>query len=78
MYTFIHRYTYIQTFSVLQNSQSLALRAVLLSVVDEIAAVTDGLRNFADAEVLPRHEANRDFSSKRAGYTTKTVGFPLN
>ena len=37
------------------------MAAIAFDIPEEISAVADGLRAFADAEVLPRHEANRDF-----------------
>ncbi|MDD9926226.1 MAG: acyl-CoA/acyl-ACP dehydrogenase, partial [Rhodospirillaceae bacterium] len=35
--------------------------AIAFDIPEEITAVADGLRAFADAEVIPRHEAHRDF-----------------
>lgn len=35
--------------------------AIAFDIPEEITAVADGLRAFADAEVIPRHEKHRDF-----------------
>jgi len=36
------------------------MSAIAFDIPEDIVAVADGLRAFANAEVLPRHEANRD------------------
>lgn len=36
------------------------MSAIAFDIPEDITAVADGLRAFADSEVLPRHEANRD------------------
>lgn len=36
------------------------MAAIAFDIPDEITAVADGLRAFADAEIIPRHQDNRD------------------
>ena len=36
------------------------MSAIAFDIPEDIRAMRDGLRAFAEAEVLPRHEANRD------------------
>ena len=37
------------------------MSAIAFDIPEEISAVADGLRAFADSEVIPRHEAHREF-----------------
>ena len=45
------------------------MSAIAFDIPEDICAMRDGLRAFAEAEVLPRHEANSDlFADQRRLY----------